>query len=120
MRATSHSTAPRSCPEGLYCETSPTKVSKSLIGLFARNDFSQNVYQVIDLLVGDHQRRQESDDTHPRVDSNDSLILECFEIGSHLLLHLNADHQPQPAHFADVGRIDPLQLLHQILAIGIG
>src|SRR5688572_15850000 len=68
IRFTSQSTAGRSWPDGLYCDTRPASVScDSLIGLFAHQHVRQYFHEMIDLLVCDHQRRQQPDHGHAGV-----------------------------------------------------
>src|SRR5215210_784074 len=116
MRATSHSTAPRSLPDGLYCETRPINVSKSAsksvylfpasahsfrrkqsVSLFSlrldrkikRQHFFQCGNDLIQLLIGDNQWRQETDGGQACVQSNNVAFLQCSQIGSYFLFQFD-------------------------------
>src|SRR5204863_9289251 len=70
----------------------------------------------LDLVCGDDERRQVAHDGRARAKREDAFFLKRVEGGRRVLLELDADEQPEPAHLADAIAAYRAQAVHKLRA----
>src|SRR6266545_4935426 len=98
-------TAPASCPEGLYSSTSAVRIPTSSI----RQGPPEHVNRARPLRFWDHERREQSDHARSSADREHAFLLHRLEDRRRLAAELDADHESEPADFADRWRVEAAQ-----------
>src|SRR5256885_11345637 len=105
-------TAPPSWPEGLYSSRSALRTSTSSM----LQDPPERVEGEGPLVLGDHEWRQEPNDTRPSADREDALLLQRWEDRRRLPAQLDADHQAEAPDFADGREVESAQRLDSFVS----
>src|SRR5207248_1949488 len=89
------------------------------VHLFHHQDWSHALNGPVDLVTGDYQRRCKADDVVVCLFGKHARFLQSLAVAARsasLLGKLDADEQPAPAYFFDVGAVEFLKLFHEVFA----
>src|SRR5256886_8786030 len=100
-------TAPPSSPEGLYSSRSALRTSTSSM----LQDPPERVEGEGPLVLGNHEWRQEPNNTRPSADREDALLLQRLQDRRRLSAQLASNHQAEAPDFADGGEVEYSQRL---------
>src|SRR2546430_12802238 len=111
-RSKKRGTAPPSSPEGLYASRSARRTSTSSM----MQDPPERVEGEGPLVLGDHERRQEPNNTRPSADREDALLLQSLQDRRRLSAQLDSDHQAEAPDFADGREVESAQRLDSFVS----